>query len=397
MISVKEIGRHMSRTRFQRGTLKSVGKGARKHWRGEWYVYVKDADGEERRKHTSADLGPVVRTVGKDRVGVERAAAWDALQARIAAETRQAPRPSDQVTLAEFMRTCYLPLKIKWKYSTRKGNGFIIEKHIIEPLGARRLAELTKPALQAHLVGLADADYSYSLISKVRTYLHAALDEAVDQDFLRKNPARKLEIPDTAEECRRFLTPEEIARLLADTAGRNRLIFRLFLTCGFRPGELLMLKWDDVSKSTIRVDEAIWRNVVADPKTKASAAEIPAPESLLAELEAWRAECPTTPEGWLFPNRDGKHMWYTSLYQYVLEPARVAAKIPDLTFQSLRRTCATYLYSVAGPKEAQAMLRHASPDLTAAVYIQPIPEAVRSAVEAWDRKMSNVIPIKRGA
>lgn len=396
MISVKEIGRHMSRTRFQRGTLKQVGKGAAKHWRGEWYVYVKEGEGEKRR-HKSADLGPVVRTVGRERVGVERADAWNALQVRIASETQQSPRPSDQVTLAEFMRTCYLPLKIKWKYSTRKGNGFVIQKHIIEPLGKYRLAEITKPMLQAHLVALAEQEYSTGLVARVRTYLHAALEEAVEQDFLRKNPARRLEIPDGPEVCKRFLTPEEIARLLAVTSGRDRLIFRLFLTCGFRPGELLMLKWDDINRSTIRVDEAIWRNVVSDPKTKASAAEIPMSESLAEEIEAWRAECGGPTAGLVFPNREGRQMWYTSLYQYVLLAARESAKIPDLTFQALRRTCATYLYSVAGPKEAQAMLRHASPDLTAGVYIQPIPEAVRGAVEAWDRKQTNVVPIKRGA
>jgi len=38
-------------------------------------------------------------------------------------------------------------------------------------------------------------------------------------------------------------------------------------------------------------------------------------------------------------------------------------------------------------KDAQAQLRHSSPNLTAAVYMQQIPESVRAAVELLDRRI----------
>lgn len=38
---------------------------------------------------------------------------------------------------------------------------------------------------------------------------------AIDQDFLLKNPARKLEMPVTRKSCKRYLSSEEVQKLLA--------------------------------------------------------------------------------------------------------------------------------------------------------------------------------------
>jgi len=45
-VDFRDIGRHMSRQRYQRGSLKKVGN-TRKMWRGRWHVYVKNSDGSE--------------------------------------------------------------------------------------------------------------------------------------------------------------------------------------------------------------------------------------------------------------------------------------------------------------------------------------------------------------
>src|SRR5215467_11444125 len=46
-IDFRNIGRRMSRERYQRGSLKKVGK-TRKKWRGRWHIYVKQPDGSEK-------------------------------------------------------------------------------------------------------------------------------------------------------------------------------------------------------------------------------------------------------------------------------------------------------------------------------------------------------------
>jgi hypothetical protein len=41
--------------------------------------------------------------------------------------------------------------------------------------------------------------YSKSVLQTARTWLKAAIEEAIDQDFLLKNPGRKLEMPVTPQ------------------------------------------------------------------------------------------------------------------------------------------------------------------------------------------------------
>jgi integrase len=56
--------------------------------------------------------------------------------------------------------------------------------------------------------------------------------------------------------------------------------------------------------------------------------------------------------------------------------------------QILRRTFATLAYNSGGDlKDIQAQMRHASVDTTANVYTKPIPQSVRNAVEALDRRI----------
>ena len=46
---------------------------------------------------------------------------------------------------------------------------------------------------------------------------HGCLEvqRAIDQDFFLKNPARKLEMPVTRKSCKRYLSSEEVQKLLA--------------------------------------------------------------------------------------------------------------------------------------------------------------------------------------
>src|SRR5437762_3514990 len=53
---LKNIGRHMSRDRYQHGWVEETGKKVKK-WKGHYYVYVLTIDGKEKRKHRSVVLG----------------------------------------------------------------------------------------------------------------------------------------------------------------------------------------------------------------------------------------------------------------------------------------------------------------------------------------------------
>jgi len=65
------------------------------------------------------------------------------------------------------------------------------------------------------------------------------LDEALEQDLIVRNPARKLSFPETRKPRKTVLSEAEIGELLGDLEGRDRLIVRMFLVLALRPGELL--------------------------------------------------------------------------------------------------------------------------------------------------------------
>ena len=78
----------------------------------------------------------------------------------------------------------------------------------------------------------------------------------------------------------------------------------------------------------------------------------------------------------------------------IVERARTAAQIPDLTFRMCRTTFATLFEGDI--RDAQAILGHHSPAFPLPVYRKPISARSQTAVEDLDRRLK-VVPIKKRA
>jgi len=266
----------MPRNRHQQGWVVESGK-RRKVWRGHFYVYAKTPDGSETRRHRNVTLG-----------AKSEMKKWEAekkLQQIIERESgTTACNPDPTVTLSWFWENRFLPLQVQWRGSTRVVLEVIFRNHVLSQFGSIRLEALKRFDLQTHLNTLA-SKYSKSLVKKVRTWIKAVLDEAVEQEFIGKNPAGKLALPPTRGTCKRFLTIAEYRRMLGELEGRDRLIFRLFVMCALRPGELFALRWRCRDGNTLRIEESVSRGKIGLPKTKSSAAVVALPKSLAHELD----------------------------------------------------------------------------------------------------------------
>jgi integrase len=244
---------------------------------------------------------------------------------------------------------------------------------------------------------------SHSAVKKVRTYVAAALEYARDERYILTNPARSLEVPSKllAKPCERFFSLEEVRNLLSQAHGREHLILRIFINTGLRPGELFALREDDVEAGRLRIDEAIHEKErgadrVGEPKTEGSKACVAISPGLQEEIEMWiaarrqqkpyHATAKSDSSDLLFPNEAGQPFRIGNYLKRTLKPLAEKAGIFDLTYQALRRTCATHFNSEGGPKAAQTQLRHTQLAMTG-LYIKQIPEEVRAAVEAMDEKL----------
>jgi integrase len=396
---LKSVGRTMPRDRHQDGWVEEVGKGTRK-WRGHYYT----RDEQDQRHHKTVTLG--LRSKLKK---------WEAeakLREHIERIIGDSGAASPDPTFAWFWEKRFLTTR-EWKsQATRAAVESVFRRHVLPVFGPKRLSELNKFDIQQHITDLTRS-WSRSIVMKARTYIRAALEEAIEQDILRKNTARKLPKPDTRPTCRRYLQVEEINVLLSQMDARDRLISRICIVCGLRPGELFAARWDDFDavSGRLRVDESASEWGTKAPKTDPSRAWVWMPRSLVAELEAWREVSPDA--GLIFPSQTKtpirtknflrRHIWPAAIRAGIMEPrpkklpkgTRWVDKSTSVNFQAFRRTCATWFQQVGKPKDIQAHLRHATPNTTMGTYVQEIPESVRAAVEALDAKLAMKSPTQQ--
>ncbi len=118
--------------------------------------------------------------------------------------------------------------------------------------------------------------------------LHAALDRAVKERLIPRNPCENCIVPKPRKLDMKVLSPEQMGGYFGSrTAARNLLsMFYLELVSGLRKGELVALRWDDldVQSKTISVSRQYVRNPdgsleLTRPKTENSVRLVSIPQA----------------------------------------------------------------------------------------------------------------------
>ena len=370
----------MARERFQEGWVEELGKRVKK-WRGHYFVYVRDSTGCEARKHRVVTLG--LRSEMRRREAEQKLRAY--IIEVLGQDTSKSENP---LTLAQFWATRFLPLQTRWRDSTRVVLTNIVTKHLLGKFGDTRLRDLKRFELQTHLNELATR-FSKSLVDKVKTWARAILEEAIEQEYIVKNPAARLVLPRTRDTCKRFLTVQEYHDMLGALSGRDNLIFRMFVLCAFRPGELFALRWRCFTGDSLRVEESVFQGKVGQPKTRASTALVVVPKSIAEDLIGWYEQCTgPDPDTLIFPSSAQTPISASNyLRRDVLRPAAISVGIKDIIFQCLRRTFATHFHRIGTVKDQQTQMRHSNAQTTMNIYTQSVPDSLRAAIENFDLKM----------
>jgi len=341
----------------------------------------------------------------KQRVGVLGAKskmtkhqAHDALEQKIAQKPGGTTQPqADEriVTLGWFTRNRFFPLRegSTWKEQTAAIRKIEIEQDIVALLGNLPLAQIDKVILQTHLNDLAKK-LSAGRVQHARFYLKAIFEEAIEQEFVAKNPARKLVLPNQLRAVdKTTLSWDQLRLVLASVPLRDRILLTLDMTETFRPSELFALRWTgyDMDARALTVSQTACRGKLRNyGKTRKSLRTVHLPEGLANELWLWKQECPDpSPAAFIFPNsRKRKGAVRNGFIRTDNYRARVLKKLseqlglPKLNFQVLRRTIATLAQTKGSVKDVQGILGHSKPDITANVYMQEIEEGVKRTLDA---------------
>ena len=166
---------------------------------------------------------------------------------------------TEEYTVATWLRTWYeLHAKPNVRTATANRYQLIIENYTIPRIGNIKLKKLTTRHLQKlykellesgkiHIGKNQDKGLSTTTVHSVHLMLHAALERAVKERLIPRNPCEDCVVPKPRKLEMRILPAENIHAYLEAARARGLLpMFYLELVTGLRKGELVALRWDDV-------------------------------------------------------------------------------------------------------------------------------------------------------
>ena len=220
--------------------------------------------------------------------------------------------------------------------------------------------------------------------------LHNALDRAVKERLIVRNPADDCVPPKIPKHEMKILPPEQIKSYLTAADQRGVLpMFYLELISGLRKGELVALQWADldIENKTISVSKQAGRNNAGEPditrpKTENSIRKISIPQEAVGLLVAEHQKHPNNP--WMFPSPKTGEMYHPDSVVNIHKKILKDAGLEHLRFHDLRHTFATLaLQNGVDVKTVSSMLGHFDAGFTLRTYTHVTRQMQESAAERW--------------
>ena len=196
---------------------------------------------------------------------------------------------------------------------------------------------ILREAQEGKQPGLSD-----STIRGIHTMLRNALDRAVKERLIVRNPADDCIPPKIPKHEMKILPPEQIKSYLTAADQRSVLpMFYLELISGLRKGELVALQWSDldVESKTISVSKQVGLNNAGEPditrpKTENSIRKISIPQDAVDLLVAEHQKHPGSP--WMFPSPKTGEMYHPDSVVNIHKKILKDAGLEHLRFHDLR-------------------------------------------------------------
>ncbi len=356
------------RTRHSTGGVRKQ----RGRWIGMWYV-----DG----KRKSKVLGFIKEmTKGKARDAVARAVA----------EERAKHEIKEVWQFGEFVERIYFPYySRKWKRSTRDNNVNRVTFHLISAFKDRELRSFRRDELQDLLDLKVNVPLSFSVIDHLRWDLKQIFDMALAEGQLARNPALLLFTPrEAAKPVRRAMSIEEVRLCFKVLDERERLIAKLAIMAGMRPGEIFGLTWGRLTANYADIRQRVYRGLVDTPKTDQSLRKAALSEELLADVESWRRLAVDAGENaWVFPSERMTPLSKDNCWRRKMEPKLAKVGLDWANFLVMRRTHATLMKALGVDGKLVADQLGHSLDVNQNVYTQSPVESRLDMVNKLEKSL----------
>jgi integrase len=357
----------MRKSRYQKGSVKKQ----RGRWVAMWWVD---------RSRKSRVIGLV-----KDLSKSEARAAVD----RIVTEVNAKRNQNRVWKFGEFVAEVYFPYySRKWKQSTRENNVNRVTVHLVGSFGNRELSSLKRDELQ-DLLDQKAGGLSFSVVDHLRWDLKQVFDMAVAEGHVERNPALLLFTPkEAAMPERRVMSMKEVQTYFSVLELRERLIAKLAVLAGMRPGEIFALRWGRLTATYADIRQRVYRGAIDSPKTNQSVRKAALSEGLLREIEVWREfSAETRDDAWVFPSERMTPLSKDNCWRRSMQPKLAKVGLGWANFLVMRRTHATLMRTLGVDGKLVADQLGHSLDVNQNVYTQSPVENRLVAVNQLEKSL----------
>jgi len=294
--------------------------------------------------------------------------------ARIVAGEHAKHEGNASLKFGEFVERIYFPYySRKWKDSTRENNVNRISVHLVRPFGDRELASFRRDELQDSLDLKAKKDgLSFSVVDHLRWDMKQIFDMAVAEGQVERNPALLLFTPREAKKpIRRAMNMKEVQICFGALDQRERLIAKLAIIAGMRPGEIFALIWGRLTATYADIRQRVYRRKIDTPKTDNSTRQAALSVGLLAEIEKWRMMAvETRDDAWVFPSERMTPLSKDNCWYRIMKPALEKVGLGWANFQVMRRTHSSLMKQLGVDPKLVADQQGHTLDVNQNVYTQ---------------------------
>jgi integrase len=246
------------------------------------------------------------------------------------------PAPSRPTTFGEFLTNTWIPHKRRQvRATTAYRYAWFVDRYIQPAVGDIPLRRLRADHLDTLYDTLAatgsrdGAGRAPKTVLEVHAVVRAALDHAVARRLVDRNVARDTRSrrrPPVSGVARSWTAAELSAFLTAARGQRLYPALHLAAHTGMRRGEIVGLKWSDLSLAHSRLSVSRTLQNVGGrpaefaPKTRTSRRTVELDRATLDELRRWRRQLgrdglPCRPDDWTFCNTTGRFLNPESISQ----------------------------------------------------------------------------------
>ena len=307
--------------------------------------------------------------------------------------------------MARWMEEYKKPILRK---STYTGYSRDIENHILPYLGSKRLTQLKTSDIQKHYNRLLESGrkhdhgkgkgLSNATVRGIHMVLREALDSAVREGLIPKNPADGTSPPKIHRKEKQVLTKDQLEtfmKLIENDEAWYDFFYTEMLT-GMRAGEICGVRWEDFDEKnrTLRVARSVdfvnKELVIGETKTEDGKRTIYLPDSLWRLLAERKKRSFSE---WIFPNLLKPELPLDPAKAYrQLKAILKKGKLPDIRLHDLRHTFTSHAAnSGIAPKTLSEIVGHSKASFTLDHYAHVTSDMQKNAANIVTNYITDIL------